>query len=207
MTPVELLPGFERMLEVCRKYGLALYQEPPVSFTPVAGEPVAGLPCDPHLSAVLTRVSTLGLPEGFFLLPGKAEDGFDLRGVNEEWRRDWPEPFGSLLVFAKEQALAYYLATVPSLADEQGIQPVVWVDTYEDLYALPIASSVDRFFDTYSHSLERQVERLNFPWDVPDLVGRDTSLVKLLRSGRFDFLMETCQEAREWVGKVLAAST
>lgn len=207
MTPVDSLLGFERMLEVGRKYGMALYQESPASLAPVAGEPVAGLPCDPHLSAVLTRVNTLGLPEGFFLLPGKAEDGFDLRGVNEEWRREWPEPFKSLLVFAKEQALAYYLATVPRLADEQGIQPVVWVDTYEDLYALPIASSVDRFFDTYSHSLERQVERLNFPWEVPDLIARDTSLVKLLRSGRFDFLIETCQEAREWAGKVLVAST
>ncbi|WP_257454794.1 hypothetical protein [Archangium lipolyticum] len=207
MTPVHSLPGFERMLEVCRKDGMALYQEPPDSLTLVIGELVAGLPCDPLLSAVLARVNTLGLPEGFFLLPGKAADGFDLRGVNAEWRRDWPEPFRSLLVFAKEQALAYYLATVPTLADEQGIQPVVWVDTYEDLYALPIASSVDRFFDTYSRSLERQVERLNFPRDVPDLIARDASLVGMIRSGRFDFLMETCQEAHEWAGKVLVAST
>ena len=180
------------------------------------------------------------MSEGFFLLPLETEEGGGLVTVNEEWRRDWADPFRGLLVFAKEQALAYYFATVPSLADEQGVQPVVWVDTYEDLYALPIASSIDRFFDTYSHSLERQVElirddagsnarleaefgppapgsmrelwskdmpRINFPWEVPDLIARDEPLVRLLRAGHFGFLMEGCEDAHEWVGKVLVAAS
>ncbi|KFA89861.1 hypothetical protein Q664_32510 [Archangium violaceum Cb vi76] len=178
------------------------------------------------------------MSEGFFLFPFETQEGRGIVTVNEEWRWDWSDPFRGLLVFAKEQALAYYFATVPGLADEQGIQPVVWIDTYEDLYALPIASSIDRFFDTYSHSLERQVEliredsefkarletesgppapdslralwskdipRINFPWEVPDLIARDESLVRLLRAGRFDFLMDGCEDAHEWVGKVLAA--
>lgn len=201
---------------------------------------MAGLPCDPLLSAVHSRVGTLGLSDGFFFFPLKTEEGGGLATMNEEWRREWSEPFRGLLVFAKEQALAYYYATVPKLADEQGIQPVVRVDTYEDLYALPIASSVDRFFDTYSHSLERQVEliredaefrarldaefgpsppdslsallsehtpHINFPWEVPDLIARDEPLVRLLRAGRFDFLMEGCEDAHKWVGKVLAAAS
>ncbi len=240
MMPVTPLPGFERMLQVCRTYGLDLYQEPPGSFMPSPGALVAGLPCDPLLSAVLSRVGTLGLPDEFFLLSSRAEDWTGLAGVNEEWRRDWSEPFSSLLVFAKEQALAYYYATVPALADAGGIQPVVRVDTYEDLYALPIASSIDRFFDTYSRSLERQVEliheeaesnarleaelgppapgslralslehtpRINFPWEVPELIARDEPLVKLLQAGRFDFLMESCPDALAWAAKVLDAST
>lgn len=221
-------------------HGMELYQEPPDSQAPVVGEFVEGLPCDPLLAAVYARVNTLGLPDDFFVLPRNAEDGVALADQNKAWRRDWPAPFRGLLVFAKEQALAYYYATVPQLADEQGVQPVVWVDTYEDLYALPIASSVDRFFDTYSYSLERQVElirrhaesnarleaefgppppgsisellaqdtpSINFPWEVPDLIARDEPLVKLLRAGRFDFLMEGCEEAHAWVGKVLAAAS
>jgi hypothetical protein len=98
------------------------------------------------------------LTDGFLLLSGNEEGGSVLESENKEWRQQWPAPFKDLLVFAKEPALAYYFATVPSLADDQGIQPVVWVDTYEDLCAIPIASSVDRFFDTYSRALERWVE-------------------------------------------------
>ncbi|PTL81688.1 hypothetical protein [Vitiosangium sp. GDMCC 1.1324] len=180
------------------------------------------------------------MTDEFFLFSSKPEDGSVFANQVKEWRQEWSAPFKDLLVFAKEQALAYYYATVPKLADEQGIQPVVNVDTYEDLYALPIASSVDRFFDTYSRSLERQVElireeaefnarleaefgppapgslrellsaqtpRITFPWEVPDLIARDEPLVKLLRAGRFDFLMEGNKDAQEWVGKVLAAAS
>jgi hypothetical protein len=240
MRPVISLPGLERLLQVCRVHSMELYQEPPCSRAPVAGEPVEGLPCDPLLAAVYARVNALGLPDDFFVFSLNAEDGFDLADQNKAWRQDWPAPFEDLLVFAKEQALAYCYATVPTLADAQGVQPVVWVDTYEDLYALPIASSVDRFFDAYSYSLERQVAlirqhaesnarfeaefgppppgslsellardtpRINFPWEVPDLIARDEPLVKLLRAGRFDFLMEGCEEAHAWVGKVLAAAS
>jgi hypothetical protein len=149
------LAGLERMLQVCQEYGLALRQGPPGSNVPRAGEPVAGVPCDALLSAVHARVGTFGLSDGFFLLRSEAGDG--LAGVNEEWRQERPEPFRDLLVFAKEQALDYYFATVPALAEERGLQPVVWIDAYDELYALPIASSIDRFFDTYSRSLERQM--------------------------------------------------
>lgn len=240
MRPAISLPGLERLIQVCRMHGMELYQEPPVSRGPQAEGFVEELPCDPILAAVYARVDTLGLPDGFFVLSRHAEDGFALADVNKWWRQEWPVAFRDLLVFAKEQALAYYYATVPALADEQGIQPVVRVDTYEDLYALPIASSIDRFFETYSYSLDRQVElirrhaesnarldaefgpsppgslsellaqdtpRISFPWQVPDLIARDEPLVKLLRAGRFDFLMEGCEEAHAWVGKVLAAAS
>jgi len=152
------LPGFERLRQVCRIHGMELHQEPLGSLAPVAGESVAGLPCDPVLADVHARVGHVVLTDGFLLLSGNEEGGSVLESENKEWRQQWPAPFKDLLVFAKEPALAYYFATVPSLADDQGIQPVVWVDTYEDLCAIPIASSVDRFFDTYSRALERWVE-------------------------------------------------
>ncbi len=180
-----------------------------------------------------------GKLDGFYLY--RADNVNDLVKANEEERQNWPDMFrSSLFIFAGEPALLYCFATVPRLASQEGVQPVVQVDPYEDLYALPIASSVDRFFDTYSRSLEREVEliredaefkarmkakfgsfrpdsllahsfeetpRINFPWEIPDLIARDESLVEMLRAGRFDFLMEDCEDAKKWVGKVLAAST
>jgi hypothetical protein len=178
--------------------------------------------------------------DGFYI--HGADDVNELVERNQEESQRWPEIFrSSLFIFAGEPALLYCFATVPGLADGTGVQPVVMVDPYEDVYALPIASSVDRLFDTYSRSLERQVElireeaeskarleaefgppapgslsallsehtpRINFPWEVPDLIARDEPLVKLLQAGRFDFLMESCPDALAWVAKVLdAAST
>jgi hypothetical protein len=118
-------------------------------------------------------------------------------------------------VFAKEHALAYYYATVPTLRSGEGLQPVVKVDIYEEPYALPLASDIDRFFDTYSRYLEALVaspfyeedgaSALTFPWDVPELIARDRPLVEMLRAGRFEFLMEKNADAREWVSQVLSA--
>jgi hypothetical protein len=168
------------------------------------------------LAAVHACVGYIGIEEEFFLLRIRDERNFDLGRVNEEWRRDWPEPFRSLLVFAKEDRLAYYFATVPALASESAPQPVVKVDVHEELYALPVASDVDRFFETYSRYLEALVASpdyeedgaaaLTFPWDVPELIARDQPLVELLRAGRFDFLMAKSADARKWVSQVVAAS-
>jgi hypothetical protein len=168
------------------------------------------------LAAVHARVGYIGIEEEFFLLRLRDERNFDLRRVNEEWRRDWPEPFRSVLVFAKEDRLAYYFATVTALANEGAPPPVVKLDVHEALYALPVASDVDRFFDTYSRYLEALVESpfyeedgasaLTFPWDVPELIAQDQPLVEMLRAGRFDFLMEKNADARAWVSQVLAAS-
>jgi hypothetical protein len=110
----------------------------------------------------------------------------------------------------------YAYATVPSLADEQGRQPVVEIDTYEpDVHVMPVASNVDRFFDSYSRYLEALVahpryresgERaLTFPWDTTELLARDERLVELIRTGRFESLMKNMQESnatRRWIAKV-----
>jgi hypothetical protein len=242
MDQEHALPGLERLMAVCRKNGIPMDLQPPPRAPPKVGELVWGLTLDPVLASIYARsrrVAFGGERDGFFL--HRANDSGDLIEVNEHRPEHWPEVFRtSLFFFGGEPALAYYYATVPGLADEQGVQPVVWVDTYEELYALPIASSVDRFFDAYSRTLERQVEllredaeskarfeaefgpppsdslsallsehtpRITFPWEVPDLIARDESLVKLLRAGCFDFLMEGCEDAHKWVGEVLAAAS
>ncbi|HSP81626.1 MAG TPA: hypothetical protein VLQ93_24110, partial [Myxococcaceae bacterium] len=208
MQSVDALPGLERLVEVCRGKGHPMKQEPPLTPAPVAGRPVAGLPLDPLLAAVHARVGYLWVRDGFFLLP--ARDGWrpDLAGVNERWRRNWPEPFRSLVVFAQDDRMAYVYATVPSLATASGSQPVVWVDTYEDLYALPVASDVDRFLEAYSRYLELPEQpgeyeegglpaRL-FPWDVPEIIARDGALMTMLSAGHFDFLSGRSERARRW---------
>jgi hypothetical protein len=128
--------------------------------------------------------------------------------VNTHWRQDQAEPFGSLLVFAKDDRLAYCYATVPSLVDSRGLQPVVWVDVYETLYAVPVASNLDAFLDTYARYLEaapafhdgEDAPPLRaFPWNASQVIAQDRELVTRLRAGHFDFLLKANARAREWV--------
>ena len=178
-----------------------------------AGMLVEGLPIDPLLVLVHGRVGHLSIEEEFYLLPIKDEQDLTIERVNEDWRRDWVEKFRSLLVFSKEDRLAYYYATVPGMANENRLQPVVKVDVHEDLYALPVASDMNRFFEVYSRYLEALVRApsyeadgssaLVFPWHVPQLIAQDRPLVEMLRAGRFDFLMEGYADARRWVEKFL----
>lgn len=74
--------------------------------------------------------------------------------------------------------------------DARGLQPVVEVDPYEDIHALPIASNVDRLFDAYAHYLELIHERPDynedrgtwpvFPWGVPEIIAADQTLMGML---------------------------
>jgi hypothetical protein len=215
MTPTSPLPGLTHLLEVCRQHQLLLEEEPAAHPIPIAGVPISGLPFDARLAAVHSHVGHFRIKEGFFLLRLVDAQKFDLTRVNERWRRDQPEPFRSLLVFAKEDLLACYYGTVPSLADESGVQPVVDIDIHSAPHAIPVASDVDRFFDTYARYIEALVESpcfeedgfssLAFPWDVPSLIAADRPLVEMLRAGRFDFLMPRNDETRRWVAQVLSA--
>jgi hypothetical protein len=170
---------------------------------------------DPLLAAVYTRVDFIGIKEGFELFRTQPTRWLELFQDNEDWRRDRPAPFDALLVFGKEDALATYYATVPSLADAAGRQPVVEVDIHEEPYAIPLASDVDRFFDTYSRYWEALITApdyaeegpaaLTFPFGVPELAARDEALVRMLREGRFDFLgVKKDRSIREWIENVTA---
>jgi hypothetical protein len=92
---------------------------------------------------------------------------------------------------------------------------VVHVDTYEfeGPVLLPIASNVDRFFDTYSRFLEEltatpefkkdREATLTFPWDVPHVLARDAPLVELLRAGRLDSVMPQDDSTQQWLARIL----
>jgi hypothetical protein len=141
----------------------------------------------------------------------------ELESANRQFQEDWqPSLALRLCVFGGATGLAHSYATVPALADAQGRQPVVWVSCYEQPYALPVASDVDRFFDTYARYLEELVRApgfaqegsaaLQFPWEIPHLLAEDARLVEAVRAGSFDELMPGEASAHRWVEALLEAA-
>jgi hypothetical protein len=94
---------------------------------------------------------------------------------------------------------------------------VVEVNTYEyDPKVMPVASNVDRFFDSYSRYLEAVAAEpsyqesgevdFTYPWDSTEILAQDERLVELMRAGRFDSLMKHVDETtRRWAAKVMGA--
>jgi hypothetical protein len=212
------LPGLDRLLTSCRRLGLDIKTTPPRDSPPEAGVWVEGIPLDPLLASFYARfgqvvLATRAAGMGLF----QWDDSVNrLEVENHRWRELWqPRLPVPLFVFGGTTGMAYFYATVPGLADESGRQPVVEVDTYEEPYALPIASDVDQFFYTYARYLEALLAdpgyaeygsaALSFPWRVPEILAQDERLVELLRAGRFDSLLKD-EEVRAWVGQVLQAA-
>jgi hypothetical protein len=212
------LPGLERLLDVCERLNLGLKISPPAREPLRAGSLLEGHPLDPLLASVYARLGQVVFAYklmGLSLMQSN-DDEHRLEANNKLWRENhWDELGMPVIVFAGE---VYTYATVPSLADEWGRQPVVEVNTYEldGLHVLPVASNVDRFFDNYSRYLEAVVASpryqeagendLHFPWHMGELLARDERLVELLRAGRFEPLMKNVDEQeRQWAAKVMGA--
>ncbi len=217
-TPQEL-PGLEQLNQVCRKLGLQVETAPAGRTPPQPGMLVVGLPFDPVLAAVYTHVGFATFATDVVGIVVRRYD--DTARKVEEDNQWWSQGYRKQLalptfIFAGEPFMAYHYATVPSLADEQGRQPVVMVDVYEEPYALPVASNVDRFFETYARYLEALMALPNareeggallvFPWDIPKIIGNDARLVELLRAGSFSPIMKTTGSTPKWVAQVLAAA-
>src|SRR5690242_6644246 len=204
------LPGLERLMEVCRKHGFPLETSIPEPTAPTAGDPFLGSPFDPILAATYARLGGAVLGDFVLYKPGPHEYG--LARINEGMRRDDVEPFRSSLAFGQEPSLAYYYGAVPQLANSHGIQPVIYIDAHDQMFVLPIASSVDRFFDLLSRYLEAVAEdplyekehhsSIAFPWDVPALIAQDEPLVRMMEANRFDFLLKNDEHTRNWLARV-----
>ncbi len=213
------LPGLERLMDVCRRLNLSLETSPPAKEPLKAGSLLEGLPFDPILASVYARLGhamfATELVGAGWRLKRYDDPVHGLEGKNKWWREEWWEELGEpMIVFGGD---LYTYATVPRLADERGRQPVVHVDTYEEPYVLPVASNVDRFFDSYSRFLETLVadpdyqrtgdSDLVFPWHVPELLARDERLVELMRARCFDSLMRNGDDStRRWFEKVTGSA-
>ncbi|WP_309892319.1 hypothetical protein [Archangium sp.] len=216
MAPMAL-PGLERLLEVCQRLNLGLETSPPAREPLKAGSLLEGVPFDPILASVYARLghAAFATEVKCWSLTQSTDIEHDLERTNKLWKADWWEELGTpVIVFG---GYVYTYATVPGLADAQGRQPVVEVNTYEldGAHVMPVASNVDRFFDSYSRYLEAFVadpdyqqegeSDLLFPWHVTDILARDERLVELMRAGRFDSLMKnvkTSEDVRSWFEKV-----
>jgi hypothetical protein len=175
-----------------------------------------GKPFDPQLAELYQRLGAAKF--GAFSLYGSGTNEFDLIPRNE-WAKGYDDIcFEAALVFGQEIGFADYLATVPQLAGTYGLQPVVYICAHDaTVYAVPIASSVDRFFDLYSRYLERMVmdpeyietgvPLVNFPWGMADLISRDEPLIAQVRAGHFDFLTNEEEGARKWLRELLSPTS
>lgn len=213
MTPHVPLPGFERLVTICRQHALPAELFPPLASAPGREELLLfGQPVDPLLAALYQRMGGGSLGKLSLLRPDREWDG--LVPWNEQLRRDDTSPFPSTLVFGQKTGFSYYVATVPALADAQGFQPVVYIPHYPgETSCIPVASNLDRFFDTYSRYLELMVAdaeyvatgspETTFPWDIAHLVAQDSPLLALIRAGRFATLLNDDREARKWMNTLL----
>jgi len=218
MQPMAL-PGLERLMDVCERLNLNLETLPPARAPLKAGCLLEGLPFDPVLASVYARLGharfATGLGGAGWKLKHSDDQVHKLEEENKRWReRGWEELGEPVIVFGGN---LYTYATVPSLADERGWQPVVEVDTYEpDPVVMPVASNVDRFFDSYSRYLEAVVAdpryletgdtELLFPLHATDILARDERLVELMRAGRFDALMKNGDDSiRRWAARVMGS--
>ncbi|PTL82917.1 hypothetical protein [Vitiosangium sp. GDMCC 1.1324] len=217
MEPMNL-PGLERLMDVCQRLRLGLETAPPAREPLKAGSLLEGVPVDPVLASVYARLgyASFAPKVGGWGLTRSDDQVHRLEENNKSWReRDWARLGEPVIVFGGH---VYAYATVPGLADGRGRQPVVEINTYEyEPKVIPVASNVDRFFDSYSRYLEALVadpryqqtgeQALLFPWDATRILARDEQLVELMRAGRFDTLMKNVDdETRHWAAKVMGTA-
>lgn len=213
--PTTALPGLDRLITICRQHSLQLELSPPRACAPQTSQLVLGEPFDPQLAAVYQRLGAATV--GPLTLYGPGQDENDLIPSNEWVREENEIYFHAPLIFGKETGFSLYYGTVPRLADSRGLQPVVYISAHGvPQFAIPIASSVDRYFDVYSRYLEHMVvdfeyietgvPLVTFPWGVMDLIRRDEPLMAQVRAGRFDFLINDKEDARKWLRELVSPS-
>ena len=213
MPTATSLPGFDRLIDVCQQHALPCELFPPLASASQLKEFIPGEPLDPQLAAVYQRIGGAELGLVSVYRPDLEWDG--LVPHNMSLRQHGFAPFLAALIFAKRIGFSYYLATVPRLADSHGLQPVVYIDFMSELTVVPVASGVDRFFDTYSRYLElmvvdpeyiySRVSEVTFPWGVSHLIAHDEPLMELVRAGRFDFLTRDDEEGHQWTQRLPSA--
>lgn len=179
--------------------------------TPAVGVPanVLGTPLDPDLHDLLKRhehVRVSGDAFGLFIygVTGPETIESSTRGLRSMADDGHVYPFGGLISFAQYGYQASYLCCVPALAAPDGRQPVLYVDTYETPWAMPMASSVERTLIVLARYLEMRAAGLDrtFPREVPEIIREDRQLVELARSGAFE---PWVGGERDWTAALIAS--
>ena len=207
------LPGLEHLISVCRSQSLRLRLEPPLDQALLPRGTLLGQAFDPILTATLSKFN------GGWFHDWRVFSANHLEPLNEESRMNAEERLRQVVFYAGFDGLAYYLATVPSLADSNGIQPVMYLNMQEGVEMLPIASSVDKAFDLYARYLTALLDRYGsleavdeaaeegdldffFPRNLPHLVARDSKLVQMLERKQFDSFTAWDRSSTDWIALV-----
>lgn len=202
--------GFETLRRTCERLSIAVTLGAPSREAPAT---VLGQALDPALHEVYLEHDGVWWSSPEFSLriyPLEGPDALEWRNISlRNSSADYlpPYPFDDLIAFAQYGRQSSYLAAVPKLGDESGRQPVLFLDTNEDPWAVPIASSVEGAFTTLAHCLDRAAGNLTevgFPLESSDLIGKDDSLASLVRSGKFKNWTRGDESIQDWIRKTFA---
>jgi hypothetical protein len=221
--PVNLV-GLEHLISVCRSRELRVELNPPLPAACGPDQVFLDQPLDPLLAATLARFNGATLAElGLFWMD---DTPYGLGPFNARRRADDAWPLKDTLLYSMFLGVPYYLATIPNLADSNGVQPVVYINLSIDMEVMPIASSVDMAFDLYARYLETKASRNEslarehgsieagtrgrrgffFPRSIPALVAEDRRLVQMLAANRFKAFTAIDADLPDWSACVLAAA-
>jgi len=215
---VQPLPGLARLMTVLARHNLASSLNPPSEKAPKEGL-LFGAPVDPLLSSLYAQADG-GEIGDLLLYSFDDKSNWNLIRDNSYLRdrqHDTPSLAHQVLYFGTEVGMAYRFAVVPSLAQPNGVQPVVYLDEFESIHVYPLASSIDRMFDLWARFCEARLTkhgRLD-EWmiGVVDihilnevrLVSEDEILIRMMKEGRFDSLIGEDAEGHNWVKRVTQA--
>lgn len=207
------LPGLDHLISRLIFHDETVDLRPPAPAIPQVGEQIAGMPLDPMLAALYARTKGGRLGNLYITFSDDLASSNDKSRWNVEGdsRPKW------LFSYAGFGGLAFDFATVPSLANAEGIQPVVFYIRYEDQPILPMASDIDRAFRLYATYCDQCHEEggtlwhspidINFPDSVVKEIAQDRPFVELLEAGRFDNLIRQDlhypDEDWNWIRKIL----
>lgn len=207
------LPGLNHLISRLIFHEEALELRPPVLPPPEAGDDIAGMPLDPLLARMYKRCDGGRFGDLYVALHSNLAS----RNDKSKWNVDEDERPKRLFSYATISGLAFDFATVPSLANSEGVQPVVFYIRYEDQPILPMASDIDRAFRLYAIYCDKchaaggtlwdSPVHINFPDSVVKEIAQDRPLVELLEAGRFDNLIRQDlhypDEDWNWIRKIL----
>jgi len=214
------LPGLDRLVAVLEHSGLNPSLLPPVENQLQPGTLVLGASIDPVLAKFYDYADggKLGDLRLFHFGENSIWNIVTQNTFIRDIRKGEPPWTNEVLYFGLEVGASCGFAVVPSLSRADGVQPVLYVDEYEEIHAYPIASSVDNLFSLWAGYCELRLKRYgvletwkvdvqaNLLTDDARVVVEDTELVRMMKEGRFDRIIGEDAEGRNWVKQVLEAS-
>lgn len=161
------------------------------------------MPMDPQLAA-LYRATNGCVIENLFVF-GVRDVRYELIATNQFARQIRPEVamLTNVLLCASFGHEATDLALVPVHADEQGCHPVVIVDTNEEAYIMPLASTLNRGLallvdDEILFARDQGRVEPPFPDNAVEKIRQDTRLMQLIEADAFASIGGDRTLTQEW---------